>query len=61
MSFNYLIFRPSHNKLSNVLITDNEIICFAKLVEVVAIHSVLRQDATQKKKMPRKTLQIQKI
>ena len=38
MSFNYLIFRPSQNKLSNGLTTDNEIIGFAKLVEVVAIN-----------------------
>ena len=37
MSFNYLICRPSQNKLSNILNTDNEIIGFAKLVEVVAI------------------------
>ena len=37
MSFNYLIFRPSQNKLSNVLTTDNEIIGFTKLVEVVVI------------------------
>ena len=31
------IFSSSQNKVLNVLITDNEIIGFAKLVEVVAI------------------------
>ena len=36
MSFNYLIFRPSQNKLSNGLTTDNEIIGFAKLVKIDA-------------------------
>ena len=36
-----IIFSSHPNKLSNVLITDNEIIGFVKLVEVVAISIVV--------------------